>query len=180
MGTPYHEDPIRREELIARYLLRKLDSEAADAFEAHYLACSDCFEEIRATELLICGLGGSVRQDRQNEGIRILRFARTSQLTGTSPELSVLDRIVRTPGDTRVLIDLSGVSRIDSAGLGMLMRCYTHAVQNAGVLKLLNPSSQVKRVLSMTHIDSVVPTFEDEGAALQSFQTLAPRTEAEN
>jgi len=30
----------------------------------------------------------------------------------------------------------------------------------------------------MTHIDSVVPTFEDEGAALQSFQTLAPRAQA--
>ena len=59
---------------------------------------------------------------------------------------------------------------IDSAGLGMLMGCYTHAVRNAGVLKLLNPNSQVKRVLSLTRSDSVVPTFEDENAALQSFQ----------
>ena len=66
-------------------------------------------------------------------------------------------------------IDLSKVSRIDSAGLGMLMRCYTHAVRNAGILKLLNPTTQVKKVLSITRIDSVVPTFEDENAALKSF-----------
>lgn len=170
MEPIYHQDPIRREEVIARYLLRKLDAPAAEAFEAHYLVCAECFEELRAAELLISGLGRLVTEQRPDEGVRVIRFAGPAQLTGTSPDLSELDQVVRVPGDTKVLIDLSGVSRIDSAGLGMLMRCYTHAVRNAGVLKLLNPSRQVKKVLSMTHIDSVVPTFEDEHTALQSFQ----------
>ena len=67
-----------------------------------------------------------------------------------------------------VVPDITGKT-IDSAGLGMLMRCYTHAVRNAGVLKLVHPAAQVKQVLSMTRIDSVVATFEDENAALQSF-----------
>ena len=171
METRYHQDPIRREEIVTQYLLRKLDPAAAEAFEAHYLTCADCFEEIRAAELLISGLGRSGMEQGRPDGVRVIRLAGAGQLTGTSPELTELDEIVRTPGDTRVLIDLSAVSRIDSAGLGMLMRCYTHAVRNAGVLKLLNPSSQVKRVLSMTHIDAVVPTFEDERAALESFRS---------
>ncbi len=170
METQYHLDPVRREEVVRRYLLRKLDSDAAQAFEAHYLTCADCFEEIRAAELLIYGLGGPNGEQHGRESVRVVRFTGSTQLTGSSPELDELDQIVRAPGDTRVLIDLSAVSRIDSAGLGMLMRCYTHAVRNAGVLKLLNPSTQVKRVLSMTHIDSVVPTFEDETAALESFR----------
>jgi len=71
--------------------------------------------------------------------------------------------------DTKVLIDLSKVSRIDSTGLGVLMNCYCHAVKNAGMLKLLNPDVPVRRVLSLTKIDSVLQTFEDEAAAIQSF-----------
>jgi hypothetical protein len=50
-----------------------------------------------------------------------------------------------------------------------LMNCYCHAVKNAGVLKLLNPDLPVRRVLSLTKIDSVLQTFEDEAAAIDSF-----------
>jgi anti-sigma B factor antagonist len=102
-------------------------------------------------------------------GVTVIRFTAASELTGTSSELSNLVRLVDARSDTKVLIDLERVSRIDSAGLGMLMRCFTHAVRNAGALKLLQPAPQVKRVLSMTRIDSVIPIFEDEHAALRSF-----------
>ena len=41
-----------REELILRYLERRLDTDAAAEWEGHYLGCADCPEEIRATEPL--------------------------------------------------------------------------------------------------------------------------------
>jgi hypothetical protein len=63
--------------------------------------------------------------------------------------------MIDTRSDGKVLIDLNRVSRIDSAGLGMLMRC-THAVKQSGALKLLQPAQQVKKVLSLTKIDSVI------------------------
>ena len=50
-------DPVGREQLIAGYLRRGLNSALAEQWESHYLECSDCFEELRATELLIRGLG---------------------------------------------------------------------------------------------------------------------------
>jgi len=34
-----------------------LPQPAADEFEDHFLECQDCFEEVRATEMLIFGLG---------------------------------------------------------------------------------------------------------------------------
>jgi hypothetical protein len=52
-----HNDEIYRSQMMVRYLSRSLDAEARDAFEDHYLSCQDCFEELRATELLILGLG---------------------------------------------------------------------------------------------------------------------------
>ena len=169
MHSNLHADPVFREELIAKYLARKLEPEATAHFEDHYLGCQDCFEELRATELLIYGLRATAIERTQAEDVTVVRFAAPAELTGSSLDLNTLLQMVQSPGETKVLIDLSKVSRIDSAGLGMLMRCYTHAVRNAGILKLVNPTTQVKKVLSITRIDSVVPTFEDENAALKSF-----------
>jgi len=162
-------DPVFREEIIRRYLRRGLDARTAEAWENHYLECNDCFEEIRATELLIQALGEpSVERKRVND-VTIFKFAPGTQLLASSLELSELTKAVRLETDTKVLIDLSKVSRIDSTGLGVLMNCYCHAVKNDGVLKLLNPDAPVRRVLSVTRIDSVLQTFEDEAAAIESF-----------
>ena|SRR5581483_3341166 len=169
METKLHADPVAREQIIAKYLTRKLEPAAAAAFEDHYLGCQECFEEVRATELLISGLGRGSVERTQDHDVTVVRFAAPAELTGSSLDLHALAQMVQAPGETKVLIDLSQVSRIDSAGLGMLMRCYTHAVRNAGTIKLLNPTTQVKKILSMTRIDSVVPTFDDEKAALKSF-----------
>jgi anti-sigma B factor antagonist len=169
MSTNFHGDAILRELLISRYLGHRLTAEAAEEWENHYLDCNDCFEELRATELLIRGLGEPVVERTRVNDVTVLKFARGTQLLAASLELTELSKAIRLESDTKVLIDLSKVSRIDSTGLGVLMNCYCHAVKNAGVLKLLNPEVPVRHVLSLTKIDSVLQTFEDETAALASF-----------
>ena len=94
----------------------------------------------------------------------------SSQLLAASLELTELSKAIRVENDTKVLIDLSKVSRIDSTGLGVLMNCYCHAVKNSGALKLLHPDLSVKKVLNVTRIDSLLQSFEDEGAAIRSFE----------
>jgi anti-anti-sigma factor len=169
MTQAYHFDEVQRAKIIAAYLARRLDPASQEAFEDHYLSCDECFEELRGAELLISGLGLSVVQKTQSNDITVIRFDGAAQLTGTSSELTELSRVMQGNSETKVLIDLSRVSRIDSAGLGMLMNYYTHAVRNAGDLKLLHPNPQVQQVLSITRIDSVVATFDDEPTALASF-----------
>jgi anti-sigma B factor antagonist len=170
MSMHFHEDPVYREQLIAEYLQRRLSADLAEQWESHYLACADCFEEIRATELLIRGLGEPMVESRRVNDVTVLRFAQGTQLLASSLELTELSNVIRVQKDTKVLIDLSRVSRIDSTGLGVLMNCYTHAVKNAGTLKLLNADAPVRRVLSVTKIDSVLQMFEDEAAAIASFE----------
>ena len=168
MSMDFH-DPVLREGIIAQYLERRLSPELAEQWESHYLGCQDCFEEIRATELLIRGLGEPIVERKRVNGVTVLQFARGAQLLAASLELTELSDAIRLESDTEVLIDLSRVSRIDSTGLGVLMQCYCHAVKNAGALKLLRPEAPVRRVLSMTKIDSLLQTFEDEAAAIASF-----------
>jgi len=170
MSMNFHDDPVYREDIINAYLGRRLSADRLEQWESHYLACDDCFEEIRATELLIRGLGQPTVERRRVNDVTVLRFAQGSQLLASSLELAELSNVIRLEKDTKVLIDLSRVSRIDSTGLGVLMNCYCHAVKNAGELKLLNADAPVRRVLSVTKIDSVLQMFEDEAAAIASFE----------
>lgn len=169
MSMNFHEDSVLREEFITGYLRRRLSADLAEQWESHYLACEECFEEIRATELLIQGLGEPMVERKRINDVTVLRFAQNAQLLASSLELTELSNVIRLQNDTKVLIDLSKVSRIDSTGLGVLMNCYCHAVKNAGALKLLNADAPVRRVLSVTKIDSVLQMFEDEAAAIASF-----------
>src|SRR3972149_6199705 len=154
-------DPIYREDLIRNYLRRTLDAEATEAFESHYLACDECFEELRVTSLLTVGLRQSRIQFRRVDDVLVLQFAGPAELTRQSFELGELQRAFR-QADTKVLIDLGRVVKIDSAGLGQLISHHSHMVKNQGMLKLLNPNAQVETLLKLTRIDSVLETFHDE------------------
>lgn len=172
MGLNFHGDAVFRDQLITNYLFRRLSADVAAELEDHYLECNECFEEMQATELLIRGLSEPVVERNVVDDVTVIRFMENSQLLASSLELNELSKVIRLESDTKVLIDLSKVSRIDSTGLGVLMNCYCHAIKNAGALKLLNPDTSVKRVLSVTKIDSVLETFEDEGTAIRSFGAL--------
>jgi len=68
-----------------------------------------------------------------------------------------------------VIVDLSRVTKIDSAGLGQLMGCYTHLVRNAGTMKIVNARPEVRRLLDMTGISALLPHYIDEQDAVRSF-----------
>ncbi len=166
-----HEDPLVREEWIRDYLLKRLDAAAVEEFESHYLACDECFDELRATRLLMSGLAQSKVGRRRLQDIVVLEFSHPAQLVRQAQEMrQLLAGVMEQQEDTKVLIDLSRVSRIDSAGLGLLINCYSHAVRKHGMLKLLRPSAPVQNLLRLTRIDSVIEAYEDEAKALESFQ----------
>ncbi|HTP85766.1 MAG TPA: STAS domain-containing protein [Bryobacteraceae bacterium] len=169
MIADLHVDPVYREEIILRYLRRTLGEPLAGEFEDHYLNCEQCFEEMGASQLLVESLRLPPIASTRVGDIAVLRFPQPTQLLGASLELTALIDAVRIQNENRVLIDLSTVSRIDSAGLGVLMNCYCHTLKSSGSLKLLNPTAPVKAVLKIAHIDSVLETFEDETAAIESF-----------
>ena len=165
----WHEDSLIAERVIFKYLNRTLDAETSERFSSHYLECDRCFIELRLTELLMAGLQSGRIDHRIIGDVAIFQIESPAQLVLGSRELDELCSLILAHKDTKVLIDLGRVSRIDSTGLGMLMCCYSHVVRNRGTFKLLNPSPQVKRALSMTRIDSVLEMYLDENEALRAF-----------
>jgi anti-sigma B factor antagonist len=163
------KEPIEREQVIARYISRSLDSPAVEEFEAHYLGCDECFDEMRVSERLASDLRASNLAWNLSGGVSVLRFKASAELTHSAQALEDLRKEVLEQSDSRVIIDLGRVTRIDSAGLGQLMSCYSHLVKNRGALKMINPAPEIKRLLDMTGLSTVIPTFHNEDDAVSSF-----------
>jgi anti-sigma B factor antagonist len=72
-------------------------------------------------------------------------------------------------GARNILINLQGVTTIDSSGVGELVSTYTTVTNRGGKLKLMNLPSKVTDILQMTQLISVFETFDDEIEAIQSF-----------
>ena len=72
-------------------------------------------------------------------------------------------------GQKNIVVDLGGVSYVDSAGLGQLVQAYATTKNKGGALKLLNVTKRLKDLLVVTKLLTVFDTFEDEQAALASF-----------
>src|ERR1700692_977718 len=164
------KEPIEREQVIAKYLSRSLDSDAVEEFEGHYLGCDECFDEMRVSERLAADLRSSNLAWKKSEGVSVLAFRDNAELTHSAQDLEELRRGVLEQSDSRVLIDLSRVTKIDSAGLGQLMSCYSHLVRNQGSLKVVHATPEVRKILDMTGISTLIAAFNDEQEAVRSFQ----------
>jgi anti-sigma B factor antagonist len=70
---------------------------------------------------------------------------------------------------TRILVDLSEVTRIDSSGIGMLAAKVKFVRDKGGDVRLLRLTNRTQNLVSMLKLTIVFETFEDEALALQSF-----------
>jgi anti-anti-sigma factor len=68
-----------------------------------------------------------------------------------------------------VVVDLSGVNSIDSAGIGELALLQARAKQESASLKYAGPSPLVSELLELTNLDSVLELHPTVDAALATF-----------
>lgn len=76
-------------------------------------------------------------------------------------------------GSKKILLNLSKVPYIDSAGLGEIIRCFTALRRIGGGLKLLNPNPRIIDLLDITNLLNVFDWYDDEALALASFSENA-------
>ncbi len=74
-------------------------------------------------------------------------------------------------GRTNVLVDLGGVTYIDSSGIGELASAFTSVARTGGSIKLLNLTKRVKDLLIITKLLTIFDAFDSEPDALRSFET---------
>ena len=69
-------------------------------------------------------------------------------------------------GATAFVIDLSGVTEIDSFGVAELVSCHMAIVRRGGRLIFCAPSPKVRQVLAVTRLEGVVELRASEAEAL--------------
>jgi anti-anti-sigma factor len=69
-----------------------------------------------------------------------------------------------------VIVNLAGVTQVDSSGISTLVRSFVTLERNGGGLKLLNPVGHVKDVLELTRLINSIPTYTDEEKCVASFR----------
>ena len=71
----------------------------------------------------------------------------------------------------KVILDLSGVKSIDSAGIGELASLHSLALAQNADLKYASPSPLVSDLLDLTNLDSVLEIHPSVPEALAAFQS---------
>jgi anti-sigma B factor antagonist len=95
---------------------------------------------------------------------------------GSGLVLSETIRELTKKGQKKILLNLAGVTYVDSSGVGQLVGALTTARNQAADIKLLKPSVHVLDLLKTTKLHGVFDIQEDETAAIQSFSRGAGAT----
>jgi anti-sigma B factor antagonist len=88
---------------------------------------------------------------------------------GSGLVLSETIRELTKKGQKKILLNLAGVTYVDSSGVGQLVGALTTARHQAADIKLLKPSVHVLDLLKTTKLHGVFDIQEEETAAIQSF-----------
>jgi anti-anti-sigma factor len=107
---------------------------------------------------------------RNVDGIEILSLQ--GKITIGSGDVQLRDLIAQclSDGKNNILLDMSGVSTIDSSGIGELVGSFTTVTNRGGRLKLLHLPGKVTDLLQVTQLITVFEVHDDEAAAVASFK----------
>jgi anti-sigma B factor antagonist len=79
-----------------------------------------------------------------------------------------VDALIKS-GRLKILVDLAGVTHIDSSGVGMMVAQLKAVQQCGGDIRLLRLNSRGQRLFGLLKLRSSFETFDDEGLAVRSF-----------
>jgi anti-sigma B factor antagonist len=104
------------------------------------------------------------------------RFTLGTRLSETEAMLqSILDDGVR-----KLVLDLTHVDFVDSAGLGIIMRIYGEMTDRGGQFRISGPHEQVRRLFDITRTSGILAVDDDLVTSVKKLQEVAlpvPRNE---
>jgi len=108
-------------------------------------------------------------KERQAGDVTILDLRGEVRIGEGSIALRDAIRNLADTGKKKLLLNLAGVSYIDSSGIGELIANYTTVSRQGGQLKLLKLTDRVQNLLVITKLLTVFDAYDDEVEALKSF-----------
>ena len=103
------------------------------------------------------------------DGVEIIKIE--GKVTIGSGDVQLRDVILATldKGNSSILLDMGGVTTLDSSGIGELVGAYTTVTNRGGRLKLLHIPTKISDLLSVTQLITVFEVYDEEAKAVASF-----------
>ncbi len=107
---------------------------------------------------------------RDVSGVRILDLEGKITIGSGDVELRKQVEDAIGAGHLNVLLNLGGVTHIDSSGIGEMVGCFTTVARKGGKMKLLHLTQKIHDILQVTQLITVFDVFDDEAEAMESFK----------
>jgi anti-sigma B factor antagonist len=105
---------------------------------------------------------------RFTSGTLLVRLQGSLTLSPSVIELKTrVEGLLSTKPATALVLNLSAVSAIDSAGIGELMKIHTFAIRRGLRLMLTGVNRKIAELLEITRLDGLFAIAPDEASALQ-------------
>ena len=103
-------------------------------------------------------VGLTVRVEQDGEAL-VIRLAGELDLSTTQTLEAELRRAIN-DATSEVILDLAGLSFIDSSGLRLLVIATAHSQANGDRLRMLRGSAPVERVIQLSGLDGSLPFID--------------------
>ncbi|MCI0413831.1 STAS domain-containing protein [bacterium] len=108
---------------------------------------------------------------RHEEGFVVV-IEPKGKITIGEGDVLLREEITRLLGEEKkqLVLDLGGISYMDSAGVGELVSVYTSVKNRGGELKLSCLTKKIKDLLQITQLMTIFDTYETTQEAVSSFK----------
>ena len=106
---------------------------------------------------------------RRNADVTILDLKGRLRVGGNAVALHRSIRALVLEKKTQIILNLAGVTFIDSCGLGELVASQVSVENKSGEIKLIGLTEQLRELLSATRLLTVFDTYANEAEAIESF-----------
>jgi anti-sigma B factor antagonist len=107
---------------------------------------------------------------RQSGDVTIVDLQGRATIGPNTDSMNFQLRKLTTGGRHKLLLNLAGLTAMDSSGIAVIAGTYVSLVRDGGSLKLLRPTGRVREVLVVMRLLNTIPAFEDEAEAVASFR----------
>jgi len=76
-------------------------------------------------------------------------------------------------GRKQILLNLRGLTYLDSSGIGELVHAYMSVIKRNGEMKVVGLTDKAEEILKITKLYQVFQEFQDETSALQGFPHIS-------
>ena len=111
----------------------------------------------------------SIQKKRVEPDIMVIELAGKICMGNSAKELEWAVAELQKENEKKVVFDLTGVTMMDSTGIGIVAMCSGKMKKTGGELRVAGAQGVVEEVLKMTHMESIVSMHATAAEAVAGF-----------